>query len=292
MEERVAAFLDHITEQRDLSANTRAAYRNDLSQLTRFLQARGMDDWHGDAAWVEAYSQDLMERGYSAATRARKVAAVRSFYRYLSEEGVVAEDPTQDLAGGRVERAAPTVLSHEQVAALFAAARERSSPEALRDQSILSLLYATGLRITEALGLDLDDIDREQRRLIVRGRKRQAEAPLDEACLDALDRYVTQSRPRLRTSQSGQAIYLNHRGQRLTRQGFWLALKRFARAANLPEVTPQTLRHTFAAHALEGQAPLERVRSMLGHSNVSSTRRYTQLTDDGAGTESSAGNAK
>lgn len=285
MEETVAAFLDHITEQRALSANTQAAYRNDLSQLTRFLRGRGEESWQAEPAWVEAYADDLLERGYSAATRARKVAAVRTFYRYLSEQGIVAEDPTQDLAGGRVERSAPTVLSREQVAALFAAAAARTTPEALRDQSILHLLYATGLRITEALELDVGDVVREQRRVILRGRKRQAEAPLDEACLTALDRYVDQSRPQLQTSRSGEALYLNHRGQRLTRQGFWLILKGYARAANIPEVTPQTLRHTFAAHALEGSVPLQRVRSMLGHSSVSSTQRYTRLVGAHTGAE-------
>ena len=290
MEETVAAFLDHITEQRDLSANTQAAYRNDLSQLTRFLRGRGEESWQAEPAWVAAYANDLMERGYSAATRARKVAAVRTFYRYLSEQGIVAEDPTQDLAGGRVERSAPTVLSREQVAALFAAAAARTTPEALRDQSILHLLYATGLRITEALELDVGDVVREQRRVILRGRKRQAEAPLDDVCLTALDRYVAQSRPLLRTSRSGEALYLNHRGQRLTRQGFWLILKGYARAAKLPAVTPQTLRHTFAAHALEGSVPLQRVRSMLGHSSVSSTQRYTRLAGAHTGAEPEARN--
>ena len=285
MEETVAAFLDHITQQRELSANTRAAYRNDLSQLTRFLRANGVDDWQADPAWVGKYAQDLLERGYSASTRARKVAAVRSFYRYLCAQGIVAEDPTQGLSGARVERAQPTVLSHAQVAALFAAAEERSSPEALRDQSILQLLYTTGLRITEALGLDLGDVQREERRLVVRSRRKEAEAPLDEACLAALARYVAESRPRLQTSRSGAALYLNHRGQRLTRQGFWLILKGYARAAQLPEVTPQTLRHTFAAHALEGSVPLQRVRSMLGHSSVSSTQRYAQLAGADAGDE-------
>ena len=277
MEETVAAFLDHITEQRDLSANTQAAYRNDLSQLTRFLRGRGEESWQADPAWVEAYAGDLMERGYSAATRARKIAAVRTFYRYLCEHGIVAEDPTHDLAGGRVERSTPTVLSREQVTALFAAAEARSTPEALRDLSILRLLYATGLRITEALALDVGDVVREQQRLVLRGRKRQAEVQLDDVCLSALDRYVEQSRPQLQTSRSGEALYLNHRGQRLTRQGFWLVLKGYARDANIPEVTPQTLRHTFAAHALEGSVPLQRVRSMLGHSSASSTQRYTRL---------------
>jgi integrase/recombinase XerD len=279
MEESVSAFLDHITHQRQLSANTRAAYQNDLSQLTRFFRDQGVEDWKADRAWVSAYARDLLDRGYSASTRARKVAAVRSFYRYLCEQGVVAEDPTQDLGSAHVERVAPTVLTRAQVDTLFAAAEEKASPEALRDQSILRLLYSTGIRITEALGIDLADVDQESLHVLLRSRNKESVVPIDEVCLSALERYVADSRPQLQTSRSGEALFLNHRGQRLTRQGFWLILKGYARAARLPEVTPQTLRHTFAAHALEGSVPLQRVRSMLGHASMSSTQRYAQLAE-------------
>ncbi len=285
MEESVSAFLDHITQQRELSANTRAAYQNDLSQLTRFFRAQGIEDWKADRAWVSAYARDLLDRGYSASTRARKAAAVRSFYRYLYEHGVVTEDPTQDLGSAHVERVAPTVLTHAQVDALFAATEEKASPEALRDQSILRLLYSTGVRITEALGIDLADVDNESLRILLRSRNKESVIPVDEACLSALERYVAESRPQLQTSRSGEALFLNHRGQRLTRQGFWLILKGYARAARLPEVTPQTLRHTFAAHALEGSVPMQRVRSMLGHASMSSTQRYAQLAETSTETD-------
>ncbi len=277
MEESVASFLDYITQQRELSANTRAAYQNDLTQLTKFLRAQGVSNWQVDRTWVGAFAQDLLDRGYSASTRARKVAAVRSFYRYLCEQGIVTEDPTKDLGSTHVERMVPRVLTHAQVRALFAAAEEKSSPEALRDQSILQLLYSTGIRITEALGIDIGDVVEESQHLVLRRRNKQSVVPLDEACLTAIERYLAESRSLLQTSRSGEALFLNHRGQRLTRQGFWLILKGYARAARLPEVTPQTLRHTFAAHAIEGSVPLQRVRSMLGHTSISTTQRYTQL---------------
>jgi integrase/recombinase XerD len=283
MEESVVAFLDHITQQRELSANTRAAYQNDLNQLTKFLRAQGVENWEGDGSWIGAFAQDLMDRGYSPSTRARKVAAVRSFYRYLGEQGIVANDPTGDLGSTHVERMTPTVLTHAQVKALFVAVEEKSSPEALRDQSILRLLYGTGIRITEALAIDLSDIAQDRQHLVLRARTKQSIVPIDEACLIALNQYLEESRPKLQTSRSGEAMYLNHRGQRLTRQGFWLILKGYARAARLPEVTPQTLRHTFAAHALEGSVPLQRVRSMLGHTSKSSTQRYQQLAGKSAG---------
>ena len=285
MEEAVSAFLNHITQQRELSANTRAAYKNDLSQLTKFLRAQGVDNWQVDGTWVGAFAQDLMNRGYSASTRARKVAAVRSFYRYLCEQGIVAEDPTKELGSTHVERMVPTVLTHAQVKALFAAAEEKSSPEALRDLSILKLLYSTGIRITEALGIDISDVAKERQHLVLRSRNKQSEVPLDDACLAAMERYLAESRPQLQTSRSGEALFLNHRGRRLTRQGFWLILKGYARAAHLPEVTPQTLRHTFAAHALEESVPLQRVRSMLGHTSMSTTQRYAQLAEARAAAE-------
>ena len=277
MEESVASFLNYITQQRELSANTRAAYQNDLTQLTKFLRAQGVSNWQVDRTWVGAFAQDLLDRGYSASTRARKVAAVRSFYRYLCEQGIVTEDPTKDLGSTHVERMVPRVLTHAQVRALFAAAEEKSSPEALRDQSILQLLYSTGIRITEALGIDIGDVVEESQHLVLRRRNKQSVVPLDEACLTAIERYLAESRSLLQTSRSGEALFLNHRGQRLTRQGFWLILKGYARAARLPEVTPQTLRHTFAAHAIEGKVPLQRVRSMLGHTSISTTQRYAQL---------------
>lgn len=286
MEEAVASFLDYITRQRELSANTRAAYRNDLTQLTKFLRAQGVKNWQADSAWVGAFAQDLLKRGYSASTRARKVAAVRSFFRYLCEQGIVAEDPTKDLGSTHVERMAPTVLTHAQVRALFAAAAEKSSPEALRDQGILQLLYTTGIRITEALGLDMADVDSERQQLLLRARSKQSVVPIGEACLAAVEHYLAESRPQLQTSRSGEALFLNHRGQRLTRQGFWLILKGYARAAHLPEVTPQTLRHTFAAHALEGSVPLQRVRTMLGHTSLSTTQRYAQLAETHTSSES------
>ena len=285
MEEAVSAFLDHITQQRELSANTRAAYQNDLSQLTKFLREQGVDNWQIDHNRVAAFAQNLLDRGYSASTRARKVAAVRSFYRYLCEQGIVAEDPTKDLGSTHVERMAPTVLTHAQVKALFAAAEEKSSPEALRDLSILHLLYSTGIRITEALGIDIGDVTKESQHLALRSRNKQSVVPIDDVCLAAMERYLAESRPQLQTSRSGEALYLNHRGRRLTRQGFWLILKGYARAARLPEVTPQTLRHTFAAHALEGSVPLQRVRSMLGHTSMSTTQRYAQLAETRADTE-------
>lgn len=285
MEEAVSAFLDHITQQRELSANTRAAYQNDLSQLTKFLREQDVDNWQIDHNRVAAFARNLLDRGYSASTRARKVAAVRSFYRYLCEQGIVAEDPTKDLGSTHVERMAPTVLTHAQVKALFAAAEEKSSPEALRDLSILHLLYSTGIRITEALGIDIGDITKESQHLALRSRNKQSVVPIDDVCLAAMERYLAESRPQLQTSRSGEALYLNHRGRRLTRQGFWLILKGYARAARLPEVTPQTLRHTFAAHALEGSVPLQRVRSMLGHTSMSTTQRYAQLEETRADTE-------
>lgn len=279
MEEAVSAFLNHITQQRELSTNTRAAYQNDLSQLTKFLRDQGVDNWQVDRTWVGAFAQDLLDRGYSASTRARKVAAVRSFYRYLCEQGIVTEDPTKELGSTHVERMVPTVLTHAQVKALFAAAEEKSSPEAIRDLSILQLLYSTGIRITEALGIDISDVVKESRRLVLRSRNKQSDVPINDSCLAAMERYLVESRPQLQTSRSGEAFFLNHRGQRLTRQGFWLILKGYARAARLPEVTPQTLRHTFAAHALEGSVPLQRVRSMLGHTSTSTTQRYALLAE-------------
>ncbi len=277
MDAELQAFLRHIATSRDLAANTQAAYRNDLTLLQQFLRGQGLTTWAAEHRHLQAFVLHLYEREYSAATRARKIAAVRSFYHFLVEQGLVEEDPTRNLGTTRVGRPAPTVLGQAEIAALFRAVAEKTSPAGLRDHAILHLLYTTGMRITEALALDLDHLLLDEGRLVVRNRRHERSLPLDQAGIALLARYLREGRPQLQIRSSGAAAFLNHRGQRLSRQGFWLILKSYAHQIGLADLTPRVLRHSFAAHALQRDVPLHSVRSMLGHLSESSTQRYLEV---------------
>jgi len=278
MEQVIGAFLEFITAKQGLSRNTREAYRSDLTQFMRFLQVRNVRSWQVGEAYVQAYEADLLAREYGPATRARKLAAVRSFYRYLVREGVVDHDPTENLGRRSVQKRPPKVLGMEQVQALLEAAGRHHSPEGLRDHAMLQLLYSTGMRVSEVLSLNVTDLLLPQGRVVLRTSKRQRDLPIGQDTKVALETYLAKSRPQFLTSLSGEALFLSHRGQRLTRQGFWLLLKGYAKAARIEgEVTPRALRHSFAAHALQRKVPLRQVREMLGHASDATTQVYMKL---------------
>ena len=233
---------------------------------------------------LQDYLGVLHAREYAAATVARKLAAVKSFFRYLTTEGVVPVDPTETLSSPRVRKALPKALTVQEIEELLAQPRKRSTPEAKRDKAMLELLYATGMRVSELVALDLDSIELRHNRATARcvGRAgKERRIPIHEQAVHALRVYLQDARPELCRSTREKGLFLNRRGGRLTRQGFWLILKKYAKGANFPsDVTPRTLRHSFATHMLRGGAPLRSVQELLGHANISTTQVYTQLTDE------------
>ncbi|MDO8532922.1 MAG: site-specific tyrosine recombinase XerD [Dehalococcoidia bacterium] len=292
MRERVDAFLDHLMVEKDFSGNTTAAYQNDLTQLADFMAAHknstdGAVRWEAvDRATLSEYIIHLRnERGYAPTTVARKVAAVKSFFAFLLEEGIVKADPTEELSAPKVGRSLPKPISPEAVALLLQQPAKRNTPEAKRDQAMLELLYASGMRVSELVSLNLPDVATQsgqgQVRCLGKGRKERI-IPIHDQAVDVLKHYVEDARPDLlRQDANEQALFLNRRGDRLTRQGFWLILKNYAKAANIQgDVTPHTLRHSFATHMLQGGSNLREVQELLGHANISTTQVYTQLTTD------------
>ncbi len=287
MREGVDSFLHYMTVERGVSPNTLAAYKNDLYQLADYLQSSangtGSGGWAGVSEMaLSSYMLELHERGYSDTTRARKVASTKSLFTFLVEEGITSKDATENLSSPRIGRSLPEALTEDDVERLLGAEAIGSSPESVRDQAMLELLYATGMRVSELVSLDVDDVGVDERsvRCFGKGAKERL-LPIHEKAAEDLQAYLTDARPLMQNGRTGQAVFLNRRGERLTRQGFWLILKARAKRAGLNgRITPHTLRHSFATHLLRGGAPLRHVQELLGHASITTTQVYTHLTDE------------
>jgi integrase/recombinase XerD len=297
------SFLQFLADEKRLSPNTLAAYRNDLRQFEEYLAVRqhdplGTGSTNGNGIvkpadpttasreQVAGFFLSLREdKGYSAATIARKMAAVKSMFHYLVKHGWVTANPTADLGSPEVKKPLPRAISVDDIDRLMRQADKKGTPEGLRDRAMLHLLYATGMRVSELVTLDLNDLDFERAAVRCVGRGlRVRNLPVDQRSLIVLRDYLERGRPQLlRPGAPTSALFLNHRGQRLTRQGFWLIMKAVARESGVTsEVTPHTLRHSFAAHKLSDGLALPKLRELLGHANISTTQIYTQVKADPA----------
>ena len=284
MEDRIFAFLDYLKDEYGYSDNTVAAYKNDLSQFYNFLQTHHPEitAWPAvDEVIVSAYVEHMKEQPYAPSSVARKVAAIKSFFNYLAAGKLLDENPTEEIVSPRVKKQPPKTLSAEDAARLLAAPGQNRAPKYLRDRALLHLLYATGMRVSELVALQVDDIDLEQRQLYSPGKGDESRLlPFDEETAAVLEDYLKHGRPHLLKDEEERALFLNHRGRQLTRQGLWLIIKAYARQAGLSEdVTPHTLRHSFAAHKVESGANLQRVQQLLGHANISTTQVYMQISE-------------
>jgi len=299
MRPEIEEYLQFLEGEKGFAPNTVAAYQNDLAQFCDYLDdisqrecaAQGIPpreiSWHqvNKFRLLSYIVEELKaKKRYVPATVARKVSAVRSFFRYLMKQGLIQADPTEDLPSPEVQKKAPRTLTVDEADALLAQPSGSESPEARRDRAMLELLYATGLRVTELVSLDLDNISLEPRspsvRCLGKGAKERT-IPIHEQAVRALVAYLNEGRGRLVKNKKERALFVNRRGERLTRQGFWLILKHYAREAGIPDpVTPHTLRHSFATHMLRGGAPLRSVQELLGHANISTTQVYTHITDE------------
>ena len=288
MKEDIERFLTYLSVEKGFSDNTRVAYQNDLSQLASFAEEaaneRGVaPTWAGfDRQGVLSYLLNLKERNYAATTIARKVAAAKSFFSFMVAEGQLKDNPTENVGSPNVGRSLPKPISVSQVRRLLEQPAKQSTPEAKRDNAMLQLLYASGMRVSELVSLNLGDVDTEGDfvRCFGKGHKERLIPIYRQAAL-AVAEYVKEARPQLVRSDGQKALFLNRRGERLTRQGFWQILKGYVKAAELEEeITPHTLRHSFATHMLSGGADLRSVQELLGHANISTTQVYTHLTTE------------
>jgi integrase/recombinase XerD len=279
-------FLAYLEFERGLSRNTLEAYRSDLLQFGRFLEAREVSALEADANDVADFLESLA-RGddgrapASAATIHRKSACLRSFYRHLRRDGLRDSDPTATLSPPRRARKLPHVLTRGEIERLLEQPRG-TEPAALRDRALLELLYACGLRASEAIGLDLADVDLEEGVLRAHGKgSKERVVPIGQAALRALRIYLERGRPRLVGERPESHLFVNFRGGSLTRQGLYKIVRRHALSAGLADrMSPHTLRHTFATHLLAGGCDLRSVQEMLGHADVSTTQLYTHLSSE------------
>ena len=286
MHDRVQSFLHYMSAERGASRNTIDAYRNDLSGFVGFAGEQNGSDAELtpgciDRDLVTAYIVWLGERSYAASTIARKVAALKSFCGFLLDHGDLAANPTAAIDSPRAPKPVPKPMTTREVDSLLREPAQQDTPEAIRDAAMLELMYATGMRVTELVSVNVENLylDRSCVRCLGKG-EREREIPLGEPAIEAIERYLDKGRPMLLKDRPQLALFVNRRGERLTRQGFWLILKGYARKAGIEtHVTPHTLRHSCATHMLRGGAPIHYVQSILGHANVSTTQIYTQLAD-------------
>ncbi len=263
--------------------NTVVAYRNDLKQVCVYLKRQQIENWpqvtHEHIAGYLLEMRD--DQAYRPATIARKLAALKTFFRYLQSTGIITSDPIEKLDTPRIQRELPHVLTQEQIANLFCQV-DVETPAGKRDFAMLHMLYATGMRVSELISLNLSDFDVEHATIVCPGRngrgRRERVLPLYAAAVEATKRYLETARTGLIARHpEEQALFLNHHGERLTRQGFWLIIKGYARQAGITEITPHMLRHSFAILMLQGGMELRSVQELLGHAHISTTQVYSQL---------------
>ena len=285
MEQDIKSFLDYLISEKKYSKNTLAAYKNDLSQLADYVKSQGSTsgaDSIGsklNAHILSGYLQSLRGRRYTPSTVARKIAAAKSFLKFMVDRGKLRSDLAPNLASPQVNKPLPKPLSVSEVRRLLSEPAKQSTVDAKRDKTMLELLYATGLRASELMALNIRDIDTKRNTVRCLGSGAKARVvPIDSPVARLVKEYIDVVRPDLLTDEKETALFLNRRGDRLTRQGFWQIVQGYADKVELSgKVTPRSLRHSFAAHKLKGGADLQSVQELLGHAHISTTRAYTQV---------------
>ncbi len=271
------SYIEYIATERKLTANTLESYKRDLHRYIAYLQARGINDIRlANKTVVLTYLLHMQKQGKAPSTVSRMLATLRSFYDFLTRRGYTSEDATQGLDTPRVERKLPQILSAQEVERLLDAPK-CVDLKGYRDKAMLELLYATGMRVSELIALQLDDVNL-QLSFVRCAAKKERVVPLGRLATEAVSAYLTQARPLMMHGNENQTLFVNMNGKPMTRQGFWKIIRSYKDKAEIScELTPHTLRHSFAAHLLENGADLRSIQEMLGHSDISSTQVYAQM---------------
>ena len=275
----ISAYENYLTKVKRASANTVSSYIRDIRQFSDWLERNGeLKVLDAVEVNIEGFLAHLQQEGRSAATVSRGLASLKNFYAYLVSTGFLSESPvTASIRVDRGEKKMPQILSGAQVDKLLAQPAPVDA-KGIRDKAMLELLYATGIRVTELIGLDLEDFNPELKSIRVGDRNNNRAIPLYPAALRALNRYLAETRAVLVADSGEQALFVNVNGSRMSRQGFWKILKHYqAKAGIEQEITPHTLRHSFAVHLIENGAELSAVKELMGHKDISSTQVYTHM---------------
>lgn len=291
LQDDIAEYITSLSrrEQGETNTNTIVAYRNDLNQASAYLTRLHIDEWQQvSSEHITEYIDEMSKnQAYRPTTVARKLASLKTFFRYLRETQKIEADPLDKMSAPRVQKEPPQVLSQEQIASLFRQVAMDTSV-GMRDLAMLRLLYATGMRVSELVALNLDDLHLENAKVVCPGRngknRRERVLPLSNLAIELLQAYLADARQRLiQHHPDEQALFVNHHGERLTRQGFWLIIKGYARQAGITSITPHMLRHSFAILMLQNGMELRSVQELLGHAHLATTQVYSQLAREGVG---------
>lgn len=281
MEKQIDNFLEFIKEDKKLSENTLQSYRRDIVQFEEYVNSNKLNYLKVTEEDMKNYFSHLQEVGKKTSTISRNIASIRSFYQFLVRNKKLKKDPTDKIQSPKVEKKAPTILSSSEIELLLEQPKNVDL-KGIRDKAMLEFAYATGMRVTEIISLDIDDINLKDGLVTCKTRTRQRNIPLGSLSLKALADYIENSRPILIKDEKVKALFVNTNGKRLTRQGFWKIVKYYKEQAHITkDITPHVLRHSFATHLLQNGADLKSIQTMLGHSDISSTQVYMQFQDDG-----------
>lgn len=277
MDKQIKLFLEFLQKDKKLSDNTLQSYRRDILQYKKYLESNEMNYSKIEEEDIKKYLKELKKIGKKTSTISRNLATIRSFYQFLIRSKKISEDPTSNVQSPKIEKRVPSVLTSEEVELLLEQPQDVDL-KGTRDKAMLEFAYATGMKVTEIIDLNIDDVDFENSIVNCKSGKKTRVIPMGSLAEKALDEYVNDARSILIKSENDKALFVNMNGQRLTRQGFWKIVKYYKEKAHIEkDITPHVLRHSFATHLLQNGADLKSIQAMLGHSDVSSTQIYKQF---------------
>ncbi len=281
MEKQVKLFLDFLKDDKKLSDNTLQSYRRDIEQYEKYVSDNKINYLKVTEETILEYMEFLREENKKESTISRSLASIRSFYQYLIRVKKIKKDPTMTIESSKINKRTPNILTSKEVELLLDQPKDVDL-KGTRDKAMLEFAYATGMRVTEMISLDIDDVKLDEGYVVCRGRSKSRNIPLGSMSLKALKEYIDDARPYLIRDESEEALFVNVNGTRLTRQGFWKIVKYYKEQAHIEkDITPHVLRHSFATHLLQNGADLKAIQTMLGHSDISSTQVYMQFQDPG-----------
>ena len=281
MNEQIKLFLKFLQNDKKLSDNTLQSYQRDITQFEKYVEENQIDYIKVDEKEVKKYLDYLQEIGKKSSTVSRNLASIRSFYQFLVRNKKVLVDPTNNIQAPKIEKRVPSILTAKEVELLLDQP-QNVDLKGIRDKAMLEFAYATGMRVTEIISLNLEDVNFEEAYVSCKTGTKQRNIPLGNMSLNALKEYVEEARPYLIKDDGVKSLFVNINGKRLTRQGFWKIVRYYKEQAHITkDITPHVLRHSFATHLLQNGADLKAIQTMLGHSDISSTQVYMQFQDEG-----------
>lgn len=278
MKKEIEAFVAYLHNVKKTSQNTEMSYRRDLNKLEKYLEEQGMEQVSQiTETTLTSYILYLERNGFAAATISRNIASIKAFYHYLFKEHLIEEDISERLHAPKVEKRAPGIMTMEEVVRLLEQPRG-NTPKELRDKAMLELLYATGIRVSELISLKVSDVNLKMGFIVCKDQNKERVIPFGNKAKNALLKYLQSSRDAMVEDYHSEILFVNCSGQPMSRQGFWKLIKSYTKKAGIEaEITPHTLRHSFAAHLVENGADLRSVQEMLGHSDISTTQIYANM---------------